>query len=214
MENEPAKRERVGKIARLPAQIREEVNQRLHNNEPAAKIIAWLHEQPDVLRVLDELFHEEPVSANNVSEWKRGGYQDWLERRERVGHLKTLSEHAFNLAKAGGGSITEGSVAIAGGKILELLENAKDAELADLIESLASLRHVEVAAEKEKGKKIDRAQKDRLINLAEKKFQRTTAELFLKWHDDKRIRDIADSKGTKDVKMDKLIQLVFGAPGQ
>src|SRR4051812_37160211 len=103
---------RKGKIASLPAAIREEVNRRLFDGEKSPQIIKWLHEQPAVLKVLNDHWREEPVSAQNISEWRQGGYQDWLDRLEKVESLKVLSDYSLKLAQASGGSISEGALAI------------------------------------------------------------------------------------------------------
>ena len=47
-------RARNGKIARLPAKIREELNRRIHDGEGGTKLLAWLHSQEAVLAILDE----------------------------------------------------------------------------------------------------------------------------------------------------------------
>src|SRR4051812_31209412 len=73
---------RLGKIARLPASIREQINQQLFNGLQGKQIIAWLNPLPEVQRVITEQFAGVPVSDNNLSEWRRGGYQDWLRQRE------------------------------------------------------------------------------------------------------------------------------------
>jgi len=133
---------RKGKIARLPAAIRDEVNVRLHDGQPASKILAWLNAQEVVLRILDEHFHEEPISPQNLSEWKGGGYLDWLRRREKVENMRQLSQYAYSLAQAGG-SVTDGAAAIAGGKMLEFLEEADDETIEGLTIALAKLRDSE-----------------------------------------------------------------------
>jgi hypothetical protein len=201
---------RKGKIASLPAQIREEVNQRLHNGEQAPQILPWLNAHPDVLRVLDDRWGEEPVTPNNLSEWRRGGYKDWLARNEKVSALKTLSDFSLNAARAAGGSMTEGALAIAGGRILELLEAAVEAKTIDkdLIEALIAVR----------AKEIDRdivlQQRDRQLALEETKFRRQTAELFLEFYEDEKAREIAESNRPPDVKVQDMVQVMFGeAPG-
>lgn len=73
---------RTGKIARLPEYIREEVNRQLHDKRLGAQIVAWLNKQPDVLHVLEQHFHGEPITENNLSEWRRGGYRDWYYARK------------------------------------------------------------------------------------------------------------------------------------
>lgn len=200
---------RTGKIARCPVAIREEVNRRLLDGAPAREIIAWLHTQPEVLRVLDDHFGEEPVTPQNLSEWKTGGYQEWLSRRERVENLKTLSAYAMDLAKAGG-SVTEGAAAIAGGRILELLETLEEEKLGHFVSALASLRNSEATALNAQTQQKRLAQKERELKLAEKRFQRETAELFLKWHANEKAREIAESGSRKEVQMDLLVELMFG----
>lgn len=214
---------RSGKIARMPSSIREQVNQRLQDGEPGSKIIAWLHTLPEVLAVLDEQFAEEPVSPQNLSEWRKGGYQDWLGRRERVSALKTLSDYSINLARAAGGTISEGAAAIAGGRILELLEQTADTAnatvdengetqfpLGDVVTALVALRRAEIAQRKVDQNTVVLSQRDRQLALEEKKFQRTTAELFIRWSADERARQVVESKGSKEVKMEQLVQLMFG----
>jgi hypothetical protein len=200
---------RTGKIARLPASLREEVNRRLHDGAPAREIIAWLHTQPETLRVLDEYFGEEPITPQNLSEWKQGGYQEWLARRDRVENLKTLSSYAMDLAKAGG-SVTEGAAAIAGGRILELLETLEEEKLGQFVSALASLRNSEATALNAQTQQKRLAQKERELKLAESRFQRETAELFLKWFADQKAREIAESSARKEVQMDLLVELMFG----
>jgi len=73
---------RVGKIARLPASIREQLNQRLSNGALGRKIVSWLNTLPEVNRIMAEQFAGKPISENNLSEWRRGGYQDWLHEQQ------------------------------------------------------------------------------------------------------------------------------------
>ena len=73
---------RVGKIARLPAPIREQLNHLLFGGGLGKRIVSWLNALPEVNRIMAEQFAGKPVSENNLSEWRRGGYQDWLRQRE------------------------------------------------------------------------------------------------------------------------------------
>jgi hypothetical protein len=43
---------RVGKIARLPEEIREELNRRLANGEPGRAVLPWLEGLPAVKQVM------------------------------------------------------------------------------------------------------------------------------------------------------------------
>jgi hypothetical protein len=75
---------RNGKIARLPKTIRAELNQRLANGERGTGLVAWLNGLPEVQRIIAEQFGGKPVRAQNLSEWKQGGYQDWLNKQEAM----------------------------------------------------------------------------------------------------------------------------------
>ena len=203
---------RKGKIARLPAMIREEVNHRLHDGEPGSKILVWLHTLPEVLRVLDEFFKEEPITPQNLSEWRKGGYTEWLAKRDEVENMKVLSDYAMRLAEAAGSSVSDGAAAIAGGKILEMLESAREDDLFNLSISIAKLRDADSKMLRARVAQRNADQKDRQLDLDEQKFQRSTAELFLKWFEDRRAKQIAESKDAREVKMDQLVQLMFGLP--
>lgn len=203
---------RTGKIARLPASIREEVCQRLFDGQSGPKLLAWLNAHPDVLRVLDEYFHEEPVSAQNLSEWRKGGYQAWKARRAKIDETKSLAQYALRLGEAAGGKITDGSAAILGGKILERLEAADEkTDLNKLTQALVALRSTDLEARKAQQRERLLEQKERQVALQEKQFQVRTCELFIQWYEDKRAAEIAEGKGKTDVKIEQLRLLMFGA---
>lgn len=89
-------RTRTGKIARLPEPIREQLNHRLLNGALGKDTVPWLNAIPEVNAVLAQYFHGRPISEHNISEWRHGGYQDWLhdlETRARVIQLTEKYEH-------------------------------------------------------------------------------------------------------------------------
>lgn len=205
---------RVGKIARLPLAVREELNRRLLENEKGSKILPWLNALPEVVAVLEEDFEGLRVSDQNLSEWRKGGFEDWSQRRERVAHTKELAHFASKLTAANGGSIAEGAAAIASGKLLELLEATDGTldpeQIADIISGLTGLRAQEVAQQRVDLDAEKLKRKDQEIQLEREKFRRTTCELFLKWREDERARNIADGPGTSDEKIEQLGQAMFG----
>ncbi len=77
----PTGRARTSKIARLPADIRAELNERLLEAEPPAAILEWLNGLPEVQRVLAQSFDSQPITEVNLSRWRQGGYAGWLEQR-------------------------------------------------------------------------------------------------------------------------------------
>jgi hypothetical protein len=73
---------RTGKIGRLPRTIRNELNQRLDNGEPAAPMLAWLNALPEVQTILATHFDATPITKQNLSQWHNGGFQEWLQQQE------------------------------------------------------------------------------------------------------------------------------------
>jgi hypothetical protein len=111
-----------GKIDSLPFELREQVNRKLRDGVPALKICAWLNSLPEVLTILDESFGEEPITPQNISNWKANGYAKWLARQEKIDRTRELSAHCIEVAKAAGGNISDGVSQIIAGNILEVLE--------------------------------------------------------------------------------------------
>jgi hypothetical protein len=81
-QNERKSMPQPGKIARFPAPVREELNQRLFNGEKCQQVIAWLNSLPDVQTIVDTEFAGQPVLPANLSRWKTTGYKSWRETRE------------------------------------------------------------------------------------------------------------------------------------
>ena len=215
---------RKGKIARLPMAIRDEVCSRLRDNQPGSKILPWLNGLPETKALLDEHFEGEPVSDQNLSQWRSGGFDDWLQKQDEIDEIRLLSEYSLRAAKAAGGNLSEGLLAANAGKIQLALEDFwvgvrgcsgekgedKDEATTKLLTALASIRGLEIKTHELRLKERAGDVKERELALEEVKFQRTTAELFLKWYDDRRAREIMEGKGTKEIKVAQLIQLAFG----
>jgi hypothetical protein len=88
---------RNGKIARLPQNIRNQLNRRLEDGEPGKEVVKWLNTLPIVQAVLKEQFDGQPVNEPNLVAWRQGGYQEWLEHQERCGIIQRLREEAEEL---------------------------------------------------------------------------------------------------------------------
>jgi hypothetical protein len=94
---------RNGKIARLPLHIRNELNRRLCEGEPGVKLVDWLNGEVTVW--LGNDFEGRPIriTEQNLSEWRQGGYQDWLRHEEAREFMQDLAEQAGELDKAADG---------------------------------------------------------------------------------------------------------------
>jgi hypothetical protein len=93
---------RTGKIARLPRGLRDQLNARLENGEPGHQLVVWLNSLPQVQDLLQAQFAGRPISEQNLSEWKQGGYLDWCQHQEIRDLVSQLSEQAGDLDGADG----------------------------------------------------------------------------------------------------------------
>jgi hypothetical protein len=85
---------RTGKIARLPHPIRHQLNLRLQDNLPAKSILPWLNNLPEVKTLLAAQFNSRPITPQNLSEWKKGGFRDWLTRQDALQFVQNLENQA------------------------------------------------------------------------------------------------------------------------
>ena len=174
---------RIGKIARCPEAIREEVNRRILAGQLGPQILPWLNSLPETQAVLGEFFGGQAVNAQNLSDWRNGGYRDWEERQSKTHRIKELASFAVKLTEANGGRIAEGASAIASGKLLELLEaidgrdgkdgtNELDVEqLGDVVQSLSALRAGEIAQQRANTDREKLKQKDEELRQGRDKIE-------------------------------------------
>src|SRR5215471_10577074 len=94
--NDP-KTMRNGKIARLPQQIREQLNQRLDDGESSETLLPWLNSLPKTQAVLAKHFASRPIQKQNLSEWRQGGFREWQTRCQAANLLHEI-HHDHSLA--------------------------------------------------------------------------------------------------------------------
>ena len=93
-----ATRKRHGKIAQLPHSVRRELNARIQTDqESQADLVTWLNGLPEVQARLAAYGHTTPITQQNLSQWKQGGYQDWLQRQADVAVLRRTRDTAEEL---------------------------------------------------------------------------------------------------------------------
>lgn len=218
---------RTGKIARLPLAIREELNERLQENENGQTLLAWLNGLEAVKERINDPksgWDAQPINDANLSLWRSGGFVEWLADREKIHRVEKLSELSLRLAKASGGNLSEGLLAIAAGKLQEALEADAEIEIDEngketltgvsidkLTAAVAKIRAMELEAQKLAVKKVEVDQKGQALELEVKKFRRSTAELFIDYAADEEARKIALGAETRDNKVAQLVQLWFGS---
>jgi hypothetical protein len=211
-----------GKIARLPHALKEQVNQRLLNGESAPVILRWLNPLPESIKIWTEYFEGAPATENNLSEWRRGGYQKWLKERESVENTKSLAAFAARQAAAGGGKLSAGLQAILAGHIMEgfevLVNTAGDPDkpddpvkrIAALGGVVSAMRNADTAAERAALDKEKVAAKKEDQKLAREKFEKQTVEAMMKWAQTKEAQAILNSGAKKSIQMAELRTLIFG----
>lgn len=229
-------RQRNGKIARLPHALRKEVNRRLLDGETSTVILAWLNAQPAAIKVWEAHFEGVPANAENLSQWRLGGYADWIREQEKTEAIKGLADYSVRLAKSAGAKLSEGVQAVLGGHILETIETilesevpgklvtkgrGKDAEtdiepgdpvdrLGQLTDIVAKLRLADQRSEKLEIEHKRTKLRERDHELQKEKFEKQTVEKFMAYAQSPEARAILDSGKPKSVQMASLRKLIFG----
>ena len=88
---------RTGKIARLPRHIRDQLNRRIHDGNQGKNLVAWLNTLPEVQHIMAADFAGKPIRPQNLSEWKHGGYRDWLLDQDTQELARQLAQDAADL---------------------------------------------------------------------------------------------------------------------
>ena len=84
---------RKGKIARLPCEVRQMLNHAVAGLRWAGgTVLDWLNGLPEVQGIIKEDFAGVPVSKQNLSEWRAGGYREWLRHQGSLDIVRGLME--------------------------------------------------------------------------------------------------------------------------
>lgn len=211
-----AERGRTGKVAHLPAAARAEINRRLYDGQKGRQIC------PAINREFG-LSGDDAITEKNLSQWRSGGYQTYLdemkERSTRVEAMRTVADFSAQMAKAGFG-VSEGAVAVAGGKMMQLVETMDPEQAAKICGAIAALRNVEIDKERlgQKRRELeqrDRAQdqEDRKIRLQEERVQLATAEAVLRYAKSPEVQAILASRSNRAVQVSRIREVMYGNVG-
>jgi hypothetical protein len=146
---------RIGKIARLPGPIREQINLRLQNGENGREIIAWLNSNDEVKEVLAREFGGQEINDENLSAWRKGGHRDWEMQQAAMDETHRVMTDGLELEKAGEKALADRlAVWLAGRYIVvtrKLIENEDDPSawklLRELCHDVVALRRGDHSAE-------------------------------------------------------------------
>lgn len=201
-----------GKIGRIPFAIRQELNLRLRDGEPGSSILAWLNALPEVRKAIASSDYgggreaRPEITPQNLSEYTAGAaYADWLSRQEDVDRTITLSEFANRMAEAAGGDAAAPAMSMAAAKMLSALEALDGNSAVEIAKALAAMS----AAESSRVKALTAKQlldvKRESVALDKRKFQYLLARDALRLFEDSNARAIAEGKGSREEKIQKLL---------
>jgi hypothetical protein len=97
----------IGKIGRLPKNIRHFLGQRIEDGIPNKELVAWLNETQAVKDVLALRFGGRAITEQNLSEWKQTGHVEWVRREERRALALQLTEQREEVAMEPEESVAE-----------------------------------------------------------------------------------------------------------
>ena len=72
------------KFSFLPLEIRNQLNHRLLQAEPASSLLPWLNSLPEVQAALAEHFDGQPISEVNLSDYRIGPFRRWQMRQNAL----------------------------------------------------------------------------------------------------------------------------------
>jgi hypothetical protein len=107
---------RIGKIARLPLDTREELNRRLANGELGGSLLRWLNALPAVRDMLEYCFGGAAITKQNLSEWRKGGFREWKMRLEFFSDPEKVAAQAQEIREVSGDKLTHNLATVLAGQ--------------------------------------------------------------------------------------------------
>src|SRR5580658_9676787 len=145
-----------GKIGRLPHAVRQALNERLRDSQPADEILPWLNSLPEARQALAKRFGGSPITEQNLSQWRHGGHACWLanvQTREDIafmeGACRGIDQPQRDALTGQIALVVTARMAVELRKFNEMTEGpAKSEAWEKLVKSLVLLRRGEFFAEK------------------------------------------------------------------
>ena len=104
---------RTGKIARASFEVRTHVNVMLRDGNTAKAVMSFL-----------EGAGITGVNEQNVTNWRDGGFQDWLSEQSRLDDMRAKREFALQIVKENDGSkLHEATLHLAASQLYDALED-------------------------------------------------------------------------------------------
>jgi hypothetical protein len=113
---------RKGKVARKTNEVRNRINSMILDGVPYADIIAALGEEG------------KDLNDQNLTNWRMGGYQDWLRDHDCFEAQRARNEAAADLAFKQGSKIHQATIQVAAANMLRLVLDLKPSALQHILE--------------------------------------------------------------------------------
>jgi hypothetical protein len=205
----------TGKIARLPGDLREQINQRIFDGHSDPEILPWLNELPVVKEMLAARFNGNPITKQNMTNWRQRGYQRWFDEKQKVISTEDLNNYADRLTRASAGRLAPAAAAVASGKLLQFLDTTDPAKT-DPNNIVKCAAAASVLLKMEQNNERLKIARERLsqhylgLRLKRDKQQRTAAAVALRVLGDARAKAIEAAPWSHAEKIEALGIHLFG----
>ena len=204
---------RNGKIARLPREIRDELNRRLHNGEQGGPLLAWLNALPQVMHVLAKDFGGIVISKQNLSEWRAGGFAEWQARQETLDQARELSADAKEIMAATDGRLTDHLATVLAVRYAALLQGWNGELTEEFRRELRTLHgmcqdFVELRRGDHSGARL-KMEQERLEREREKTEEEVIAH-FQRWLKNPEVRDTVCQNHISPEERERRMREIFG----
>ncbi len=90
---------KTSKLSQLPKPIRDQLNERLDDFQPAPIILEWLNNLDEVKALIQSKFNGHPFTDGNLSDWRMyGGFREWRNLRDTDTSARLITEDTAALS--------------------------------------------------------------------------------------------------------------------
>lgn len=206
---------RNGKIARLPRELREELNRRLEDGERGGPLLAWLNALPAVRAVLAREFGGCAISKQNLCEWRAGGFAEWQTRQETLAQARELAADANEITVATDGKLTDHLATVLAARYAAALAGWDGEVTEDFRRKLRALRGlcqdiVELRRGDHSGARL-KMEQERLEREREKTEEEVVAH-FERWAKNPKVREWILEDSISPEERARRIREIYGLP--
>jgi len=147
---------RNGKVAKKPKAVRDQINH-------------WLTDGLTYSSIIEKLGDDgKDLNEENLSNWKEGGYNDWLKEQQRIEIIRIKQEFAVDLLKDGDGTkIQEAALQVSAANLIQLMVDLDPTTLREQVEgnpdkytrllnAIARLSEGEIKCERHRSQETER----------------------------------------------------------